>query len=144
VVSSSKLTSRLKGRSETPLRAEKRNSTKELLRKMEEDVGFYKKVKAALAEKDKEEADSSDSSAQSRQRANLDSSNHTSPSLPPQVPTTEKLYVSRTPDSPRALKSDISNGTLQTGSIMTNSSNEHESISQGRFLVRPRSADYCD
>ena len=112
---------------------------------MEEDVGFYKKVKAALAEKDKKEAaDSSDSSAQSRQRAHLDSSNHTSPSLPPQIPTTEKLYVSRTPDSPRGLKSDISNGTLQTGSIMTNSSNEHESIPQGRFLIRPRSVDYCD
>ena len=145
VVSSSKLSSRLKGRSGTPLRADKRNSTKELLRKMEEDVGFYKKVKAALAEKDKKEAaDSSDSSAQSRQRAHLDSSNHTSPSLPPQIPTTEKLYVSRTPDSPRGLKSDISNGTLQTGSIMTNSSNEHESIPQGRFLIRPRSVDYCD
>jgi len=119
---------------------------------MEEDVGFYKKVKAALAEKDKEKADSSDSSAQSSQRANLNSTHHSSPSLPPKVPATEKLYESMTPDSPTGAKSDNSNGTQQTGSIMTNSSNEYQSEirndhlnnSLGRFLVRPRSADYCD
>jgi len=94
---------------------------------MEEDVGFYKKVKAALAKKDNDQTDSSDSSAQSSQ--------------------------TMTPDSPMGgIKSVISNGTLQTGSIMTNSSNEYESMtgndspnsSLGKFLVRPRSAEYCD
>ena len=50
-VSSSRPSSRPRGRTETPLRAEKRNSTKELLRKMEEDVGFYKKVSSSRRER---------------------------------------------------------------------------------------------
>ena len=67
---------------------------------------------------------------------------HSSPSLPP---TGKSYVVSMTPDS--MMKSDKSNTTSQTGSIMTNSSNEGEigaTSHAGRFLVRPRSADYRD
>ena len=133
------------GRFGTPQRAVKRNSTKDLLRKMEDDVGFYKKVKQALAQKERDESGGFDpKSAQYGQRCKVDLSRHSSPSLPPQIPPTGKLYVSMTPDSPRGMTSDNSNGTLRTGSSMTQCSNERETSPVGRFLVRPRSHDYCD
>ncbi|GFH50854.1 predicted protein [Chaetoceros tenuissimus] len=111
----------LRGRSRnpTPIRTAQRNSTKELLRKMESDVDFYKTVKVALKRKEDEGFQM----------------NGDLPPIPSKVIT---------------LTSDASNGTTRTSTTMTvkdsSSDNEYDledlPSPKGRFLVRPKSAEY--
>ena len=108
-----------RGRNPTPVRTAQRNSTKEFLRKMESDVDFYKKVKVALKRKEDEGFQM----------------NSDLPPIPSKVVT---------------LTSDASNGTDRTSTTLTvkdsSSDNEYDvedlPSPQGRFLVRPKSAEY--
>ena len=98
---------------------------------MEEDVGFFNKVKQALAQKEKEESETA-----AFEYSTIQSSSH-------QV---------KIPDSPRGdglkLASDVSNSTLTTSASSSMVSHINTNVRTqspvGRYLVRPRSADYGD
>ena len=116
--------------SDTPQRAIRQNTTRDLLRKMESDQGFFNKVKQALALKEKEEGQNDDASYENESD--------------PQTPTGKLLLTtpSSSPGSGLKLPSDLSNSTFTTGNeTPSESSTPNTSY---RYLVRPRSAEYCD
>ena len=106
---------RVRGRSMTPQRVSRENSTRKLLRKMESDVGFYNKAKRALSQKDN--ANQITGSCSEDERAQI----------PPQSPK---------------LKSDMSNSTLTTGADSVSQQSSIDLASSRMYLVRDRSMEY--